>query len=84
MYVVPMYESESGWGGKIDGYAGLFDTMELAQSFKTAYNNFYNNEATVPDYYIVAQEPVPYKKGMKIDYSSTVNGIKFETVEAIK
>jgi len=48
-YVVPMYESERGWGSKIDGYAGPFDTLEAADSFRSAFNLKHNNEDGEPD-----------------------------------
>lgn len=59
-YVVPMFESERGWGSKIDGYAGPFPTYEDALGYQRWYNNTYNTETTVPDYYIAAQEPVEF------------------------
>ena len=66
-WVVPMYESERGWGGKIDGYAGPFNERYEAVKFQDRYNKKYNNEPTVPDYYIAAKDPVPYKN-QKCDY----------------
>lgn len=60
-YVVPMFESERGWGAKIDGYAGPFDDIEAAAEFRRAYNLKNNNEAQTPDWYIVALEPVEYR-----------------------
>lgn len=70
-FVVPMYESERGWGSKIDGYAGPFETLEKAAEFKRAYNLKNNNEAVTPDWYIMALEPVPYTN-QKCDYKSSV------------
>ena len=70
-YVVPMLESESGWGSKIDGHAGPFDTFKDAADFRTAYNEKYNNEDTVPSWYIAAMEPVVYKNQV-CDYKVTV------------
>lgn len=70
-YVVPMYESERGWGAKIDGYAGPFDTLDKASEFRKAYNDKHNNEAVTPDWYIVALEPVEYI-GQKCNYKSVV------------
>lgn len=66
-FVVPMFESERGWGSKIDGYAGPFETLEEADKFEHAYNLKHNNESTVPDYYIMALEPVRYVN-QKCDY----------------
>ncbi len=70
-YVVPMFESESGWGSKIDGYAGPFETKEQAEAFRKAYNNKWNNEKEVPDWYIMALEPVIYN-GQICNYRSEV------------
>jgi len=70
-YVVPMYESERGWGAKVDGYAGPYDSYEDAIGFVSAYNLKYNNEPTTPDYYIKALTPVEYA-GQKCDYRSTI------------
>lgn len=66
-FVVPMYESERGWGAKIDGYTGPFETIEAADTYVKNYNRKYNNEPTTPDYYIVALDPVP-NRGQKCDY----------------
>ena len=66
-YVVPMLESESGWGSKIDGYAGPFKTLDEANRYVKAYNRKYNNELVTPSYYIVALPPVPYTN-QKCDY----------------
>jgi hypothetical protein len=66
-YVIPMYESERGWGSKIDGYAGPFNSSEEAFTFMHAYNRKYNSESIVPDYYIAALDPVVFK-GQKCDY----------------
>ena len=71
-YVVPMYESERGWGSKIDGYAGPFDTFEEAQTFRVAYNQKHNNAPVVPDWYIAALEPVEYRD-QTCDYKATVD-----------
>lgn len=70
-YVVPMYESERGWSAKIDGYAGPFDSLEEANTFRTKYNLKYNNEKVVPDYYIAAIDPVPYAS-QTCDYRTDV------------
>lgn len=60
MFVIPYYESERGWGSKVDGYSGPYETIEEANRQKKLYNLKYNNESVVPDYYIVALDPVPY------------------------
>ena len=70
-YVVPMYESERGWGAKIDGYAGPFDSLDAAKAFQSAYNLKNNNEDRAPDWYICALKPEPYH-GQTCDYKSTV------------
>lgn len=59
-YVVPMLESESGWGSKIDGYAGPFKDEAEADRYVKAYNLKYNNESVVPNYYIAAMAPERY------------------------
>ena len=66
-----MYESERGWGSKIDGYAGPFDTLDAAEAFRSAFNLKHNNEATAPDWYIAALTPVRYA-GQECAYKSTV------------
>lgn len=70
-YVVPMYESERGWGSKIDGYAGPFDEREAAVEFQKAYNLKHNNAERAPDWYIVALEPTAYT-AQQCDYKMTV------------
>lgn len=59
-YAVPMYESELGWGSKIDGYAGPFGSWEDAKAFQKAFNLKHNSAQVVPDWYIAALEPVVY------------------------
>lgn len=72
-YVVPMYESERGWGSKIDGYAGPFDTIEAANAFRSAYNAKHNPPLPVaPDWYIVALEPVEFD-GHQCQYKTVVD-----------
>lgn len=70
-YVVPMLESERGWGSKIDGYAGPFDTLVQASQFTVDYNKKNNNEAFTPDWYIVALAPVEHNT-QEISYRPTV------------
>lgn len=43
-FVVPMLESERGWGQKIDGYAGPFDDLQTAEKFADRYNEINNSE----------------------------------------
>lgn len=71
-FMVPMFESERGWGSKIDGYAGPFDTFESARAFERTYNEKYNSASSVPDYYIKALNPVDYD-GRRCSYKSTVD-----------
>lgn len=70
-HVVPMYESERGWSAGVDGYAGPFDSKELATEFAFAYNKKHNSERVTPDYYIKALEPEPFS-GQKCEYKSTL------------
>lgn len=70
-WVVPMYESERGWGAKVDGYSGPFETLEEAKTFVKNYNEEYNSEPVVPDWYIKALEPVEYT-GQTCIYKNTV------------
>lgn len=71
-YVIPMYESERGWGAKIDGYAGPFGSYEAAKAFQTAFNDTHNNLHHAPDWYIKALDPAEFK-GQKCNYRSTVD-----------
>ena len=66
-WVVPIYESERGWGGKIDGYAGPFDSFDAAAKWRKKYNDKYNNKPTVPDWYMAAIDPEVYR-GQKCVY----------------
>ena len=70
-FVVPMYESERGWGAKIDGYAGPFNTVIEAEKFVAAFNLKNNSENDVPDYYIAALSPVVYRN-QKCNYKSII------------
>ena len=66
-FIVPMYESERGWGAKVDGYTGPFESIEAADLYVKNYNLKYNNERIVPDYYIKALDPIPHR-GQTCDY----------------
>lgn len=68
MWCVPMLESERGWGSKIGGYAGPFEDQATAKAYMEKYNRKYNNEPTVPDYYIAAQDPVKRPDTFKCTY----------------
>ncbi len=70
-YVVPMLECERGWGCKLDGYSGPFDTRWEAVAFQDEYNAKYNNESEVPDWYIVAQDPIEFT-GQKCEWGTIV------------
>lgn len=52
-FQVAITEYERGWGSKIDEIKD-FDTQELADAFIKEYNDKYNNEKVVPDWYMVA------------------------------
>ena len=71
VYVVPIIESELGWGSKIDGYQGPFDSFEKAQSWMESYNEKWNSDDTVPDWYMYADEPVPYNENNHKNYLKT-------------
>lgn len=77
-YVVPMFESERGWGSKVDGYAGPFSTEDAALAFRRAYNLKHNNEPVVPDWYISALTPEPYTS-QNCDYKTTIDGVDYES-----
>ena len=62
-----MYESERGWGSKVDGYCGPFDTAQEAAEWSVRYNKKYNDADEVPDYYISALDPVRFN-GQKCEY----------------
>ena len=57
---VDIYESECGWGGKVDDSI-YFDTYEEAEAYRTEYNEKYNPPGPAPDWYMVALEPVRNK-----------------------
>jgi hypothetical protein len=80
-YVVPMYESERGWGAKIDGYAGPFPSLERAEAFMRAYNLKNNSEERVPDYYIAALKPTE-RRGVECAYKTTVDDIDYALAKA--
>jgi hypothetical protein len=60
MWTVTIIESERGWGQRVDEVKE-FDKFEDAQAFVDEFNS-HNTSLTVPDWYMVAHEPV-YKKG---------------------
>lgn len=71
-WCVPMWESERGWGNKVDGYAGPFETEQAAKDFVKAYNLKYNNEEQTPDWYLMALDPVVLSH-QKCDYGTVVS-----------
>lgn len=75
-YAVPMYESERGWGSKIDGYAGPLTCLGAAELFREAYNKHNNSASEIPEYYIAALYPVEYTD-QKCEYQTTVNGVEY-------
>lgn len=54
-FAVDLYESERGWGAKIDDTI-YFNTIEAADAYRAHFNKD-NNEEVVPDWYMVALEP---------------------------
>lgn len=83
-FVVPMFESERGWGSKIDGFAGPFSSLDAAVDFQTRFNAKNNSEDRVPDYYIMALDPVVFID-QKCDYKMTVgDGKDPSTLRAVK
>lgn len=53
-YQVNMVESEAGWGSRIDEKK-YFDEDQQAKDFVREYNQQYNNQSTVPDWYLKAE-----------------------------
>ena len=53
-YRVDIIESERGWGQKIDE-TKYFDNEAEARQFVKDYNTKYNNQPTVPDWYMRAE-----------------------------
>jgi hypothetical protein len=51
-YSVPIFESERGWGSKIDDYM-ICLTLSTAKAWATDFNSF-NTEPTASDWYQVA------------------------------
>lgn len=70
-HIVPMLESERGWGNKIDGYAGPFHSLQAAKNFQREYNRVNNNADRAPDWYIVALDPKPHC-GERCEYRTYV------------
>lgn len=56
MWKVIIIESERGWGQKVDEIK-TFATYEEAKKFQVKFNEA-NNENLVPDWYMVADNPV--------------------------
>ena len=56
MWTVVVREYERGWGSKIDEIKS-FDSMMEALDFQKKFNS-YNTEKYVPDWYMVAEEPI--------------------------
>ena len=55
-YRVRYTEYERGWGSRPDGFSD-FNSLEEADQHKKLYNSR-NTEASAPDWYMVAEEPV--------------------------
>jgi hypothetical protein len=56
MWKVTIIESERGWGQRVDEVKS-FDTYEEAKKFQIDFN-YENDKETVPDWYVVADDPV--------------------------
>jgi hypothetical protein len=55
-WIVNVYEYERGYGSKVD-FTKEFDTYDKAMAYRKEFNSK-NTETTVPDWYMVAGEPV--------------------------
>ena len=51
---VMMIESERGWGSRVDQII-TFPTRAEAVKYANEYNQKYNNQKEVPDWYIIAE-----------------------------
>lgn len=54
LYEVCIWEYERGWGSRVDERL-YFDTEPEARKYATDYNNRYNTEKEVPDWYMTAE-----------------------------
>lgn len=61
MWTVTIIESERGWGQRVDEVKE-FDEFADAKAFADLFNSK-NTELAVPDWYMVAYEPVYNPKG---------------------
>lgn len=57
VWYVDMYESEAGWGGKVDD-THYFISKDEAERFVKDYNTEFNSTKITPSYYIMAMKPV--------------------------
>jgi len=57
-WAVDIIESERGWGQKVDE-TKIFDDYDEALEFRREYNEKYNSDPVVPDWYMMASEPYP-------------------------
>ena len=64
MWTVTIIESERGWGQRVDEIKE-FDTFETAKAFVDKFNSS-NTESTVPDWYMVAHDPIYKPKGKMV------------------
>lgn len=60
-YRVDIIESERGWGSKIDETL-YFDNEEEAKKYVKDYNEKYNSQEEVPDWYMIAEYVGPIKR----------------------
>ena len=63
MFKVQIIESEAGWGRKLDSEKE-FETEEEARQFCKDYNNKYNPEGPVPEWYMYARMENQKEYGM--------------------
>lgn len=56
VFAVDIIESERGWGSKVED-TFFFITQEEAKNFVKKYNQHFNSEDTVPNWYMVAESP---------------------------
>lgn len=60
MWCVDIVEYERGWGSRIDE-TRKFNTLEQANQFVKEFN-VVNDKETVPDWYMIADEPYRFEK----------------------
>lgn len=58
-WYVDLVEYERGWGSRVDE-TRVFDDYDEAKQFQEEFNS-HNTEDEVPDWYMVAKDPLPQK-----------------------